>query len=543
MNILHVLILFVVSAATAFSQGAWSLRGTLEKSTVLLHSIDGVGDTCIVAGAIGSVGGYSPLLARSTDGGATWSKMDHGQTNSSEWEVNTRINYVKFLDPSTVIAVGGGGMILRSTDAGTTWNRSESPTLFPLGYASFSDSLTGIVGSDYALLGMILRTVDGGVTWDTAALPSGYASYDVACLSRSTFIVVGDDDTLMRTTDAGASWSFVKTGADRSMRILFQDSLVGWLYGLGPTDLLLRTTDGGLTWNEALKGPGAGILFLSFCDRLNGIAVRYIGTIGYDRLFIRTTDGGETWESMDAPYAMRLDGPVSRGLSYVRPNLAYGASLGSVSRYLDDGTPILRQPRFVGPDVVEAGLGASLEPVWYSVPEATGYDVQIARQFAGGSSGGTYDTMVYATTLLLDRKSQSDTSALLDSSLVEYTRYYCRVRSIDETGTYAPSDWNEQFFFVPKTSGVGSEESAEESGMRAYPQPASGNVLIHLARTVGSRSVDLYDMTGRAVATAPIVAGPDGSGTATFDIGALSSGIYWVVLRGTGGVGCPVVVR
>lgn len=546
MKTLFVSILFLFAALTVHSQGVWSLMSTVgyEGNNVLLHAVDGSGDTCVVAGAVGLPSGfYLPLLARSTDGGETWSEIDPGLKNNSEMEVGARLNSVTFLDPSTVIAVGAAGTILRSTDAGASWKPSESPTLYPLMYISFSDSLVGIVGSDYPMLGTMLRTVDAGATWDTVALPSGSRSYDVACLSRWTFVVVGDDDTLMRTTDAGVTWNFVKTGAKNRMRLLFQDSLVGWMYGSGNRDLLLKTTDGGSTWKETLNEPGAGILLLSFCDHLNGIAVRNIGTIAFDRLFIRTTDGGETWESMDAPYDMRLGEPVNRWLSYVNPNRAYGVNSRTVSQYLDDGTLILRQPRIVYPEAIEIDINTPLEVAWRAVQGATGYDMQIARQYAGGSNGGLYDQSVYSTSLLLDKQGVSDTSATLDSQLQAYTRYYCRVRAIDNTGTYAPSDWNESFFFVPKTSGIETEGRNGNGTATVYPQPASGSVSIRFTN-VANGVVDLLNLAGEVVATNPIVAAGDGSGRVSFDVGELPPGIYWSVPRGAvRRIACPVVVR
>jgi photosystem II stability/assembly factor-like uncharacterized protein len=85
-------------------------------------------------------------LARTTDGGFTWSTVLYDQA----------IEGITFEAPASGFAVGAGGRILHSTDLGVTWHNQTSGTSANLNHVSFtSDALTGIAVGEG---GIILRT-------------------------------------------------------------------------------------------------------------------------------------------------------------------------------------------------------------------------------------------------------------------------------------------------------------------------------------------------------------------------------------------------
>ena len=71
----------------------------------------------VVGDAVGVTGDGGIL--RTTDGGATWSKVSG---------ITTDLYGVDFIDASNGWAVGSGGAILRTTDGGATWSAQTSNT-------------------------------------------------------------------------------------------------------------------------------------------------------------------------------------------------------------------------------------------------------------------------------------------------------------------------------------------------------------------------------------------------------------------------------
>jgi len=103
---------------------------------------------------------------------------------------------------------------------------------------------------------------------------------------------VGENGTILRTTDGGAIWTLQTSGTTK------------WLYGVSFTDLdngtavgrdgtILRTIDGGTTWTSQSNGMSETLYGVSFSDSDNGTAVGRFGRI------VRTTNGGITFVEED----------------------------------------------------------------------------------------------------------------------------------------------------------------------------------------------------------------------------------------------------
>jgi photosystem II stability/assembly factor-like uncharacterized protein len=105
--------------------------------------------------SLGFAVGAAGAILRSRDGGATWTRVEQGITN-------TILRGVAILDEKTIIVVGDDGVVLRSTDGGSRWSKVESGVDIPLVALRFSDSRFGIaVGfGDRAIF-----TEDGGQHW------------------------------------------------------------------------------------------------------------------------------------------------------------------------------------------------------------------------------------------------------------------------------------------------------------------------------------------------------------------------------------------
>lgn len=108
------------------------------------------------------------------------------------------------IDTQIATVVGENGVIARTTDGGATWTRQASGPAAILADVAFTTSDTGVVVGER---GTILRTTDGGGTWTAVPSPTG-ETLNAVCLSGGgKALAVGDQGVVLRSTDLGATWS------------------------------------------------------------------------------------------------------------------------------------------------------------------------------------------------------------------------------------------------------------------------------------------------------------------------------------------------
>jgi photosystem II stability/assembly factor-like uncharacterized protein len=166
------------------------------------------------------------------------------------------------------------------------WARQTSGTTNTLHGVSFTDANTGtVVGDD----GTILRTTDGGSSWTPQASGTTKWLYGVAFIDANGGTAVGSGGIVLRTTNGGTTWTRQDSGATVSLLgVSFGDANNGTAVGDGGT--ILRTTNSGVTWTR--QGSWRTYIFsaVSFTDANTGTVV------GTDGIILRTTNGGATWD-------------------------------------------------------------------------------------------------------------------------------------------------------------------------------------------------------------------------------------------------------
>jgi hypothetical protein len=109
------------------------------------------------------------------------------------------------------------------------------------------------------------------------------ALHRIRRINNSTALVVGDDGVILKTTNAGATWSAKTSGTTAN---LLDVSLQG-AYGMAIADaMVLRTTDYGENWAPVTHKQD------HFCIDVLSDMDAYLGVGGG---IYRTTDGGTTW--------------------------------------------------------------------------------------------------------------------------------------------------------------------------------------------------------------------------------------------------------
>ena len=114
---------------------------------------------------------------------------------------------------------------------------------------------------------------------------------DVYCISADTVVVVGNNATILRTTDGGTNWLPVSNPASVNLhQVAFADTQTG--YAVGDNGTLLKTTDAGVSWQSLTTNTTENLLTLSV------VSADTIYTGGTNGLVMKTVDGGSNWDNI-----------------------------------------------------------------------------------------------------------------------------------------------------------------------------------------------------------------------------------------------------
>ena len=264
---------------------------------------------------------------------------------------------VCFINESTGIAVGSGGLIIRTTNSGLNWSTISTPTTqniystcFPsisTGYASgytgyviktnnsggtwfsagdcginvrsisFINNSTGITGGGGNLM---CYSTDGGFSWNPRYTPSPHMVTGVHFVNASLLMVCVTDmpgALVYKSTNTGYNWltglTLNNSGLDDSYflsSIYFKDGNTGFAAGShyyygNSFGQIYRSTNSGNNWNlTANVGPATGynINAVYFGDNSIGFAV------GSNGLILRSTNSGANWVLQSSGTAASLNG-------------------------------------------------------------------------------------------------------------------------------------------------------------------------------------------------------------------------------------------
>lgn len=273
--------------------------------------------------------GYGGMLRTTSDGGATW------------LDPTTRLSplalfSVRFTDAELGLAVGEGGTVATTTDAGRHWSTQASGSVSALYGSAFPGRGFAIaVGGDrLANTPAVIGSTDGGRGWvDLASFNFPTAVLEsVDCTSTTTCVAVGRCGFIVRTEDAGQTWSEIEPvdcirGAWlKSVR--FRNAMAGLAVG---QNTILRTTDGGITWDRVDSPTPQGTWAVAYGDDLHAFIAA--GDDVGQGVFLSSEDGGLTWHANKDAF---VDLPRDIAFSDARNGAAVGL-FGSVFTTEDAG--------------------------------------------------------------------------------------------------------------------------------------------------------------------------------------------------------------
>lgn len=160
--------------------------------------------------------------------------------------------------------------------------------------------------------------------------PQGNYLWDLWVFDDENVIVVGDNNTIIRTKDGGSTWRMINfeqnlLGFSGFGDLVFTTPDTGWMvakHGAGSFQgQAFQTIDGGNTWNEFSDFKALGTherdkrkLSLFFLDQMRG----WCG--GYDTLY-QTLNGGKTWKGYYCNLDLDAEWIEFNEISFVNKNV------------------------------------------------------------------------------------------------------------------------------------------------------------------------------------------------------------------------------
>lgn len=240
--------------------------------------------------AVGSNGFSKMFLAKTSDGGETWTQS--AGPFSFGLQVVTGFN-------NTLYVLGNESHLAKSTDFGNTWNIIPNKTTSSI----YSIKFKG--GRGYALsrTSDVFISEDGkGDNWKYGSSAGQWDAYSMCFTSSTTGFVQKENRHILKTTDGGLTWKTVLEAVDFNAKnkvggITFPDENTGyaWFTIDSYSDFrLYKTTNAGESWTaiDTIAGPGTISGDIAFFDANTGVIA------GPKRWLVRTSNGGATWDTV-----------------------------------------------------------------------------------------------------------------------------------------------------------------------------------------------------------------------------------------------------
>lgn len=268
--------------------------------------------------SLGLAMGSKSNIIRTTDQGENWQSINI--------DVKIRFADMQFINADTILAVGHYSEIngdnfqskfMRSFDSGLTWDSINVFDEKQMEALHFFDAAHGLISGSRG----IYKTNDGGFSWDTvySVYQEGYLIGNVdnisfindqtgfACMYGAASLPTPFiDNLILKTTDAGQTWTAVANLEHWSYSIEFYNDSIGYL---SQANSLLKTEDGGVTWNEIISDVGGYEQIYFDIQCLNDSTAFFVGRptvvsgdgsqgdLGFT--FLKTTNGASNWDISD----------------------------------------------------------------------------------------------------------------------------------------------------------------------------------------------------------------------------------------------------
>ena len=158
--------------------------------------------------------------------------------------------------------------------------------------------------------GHVLVSTADQTRWKQVPIPVRGLLTDVRFIDERTGWVVGHDAVILKTTDAGETWTLQHFDATAEPLLTVVPVSAEHIYAFGAYGLLLESTDGGANWAPKASEIADEGFHLNAVTRLGDNSLLLVGEMG---MLARSEDNGETWARLPAPYDSSLFAVAAKG--------------------------------------------------------------------------------------------------------------------------------------------------------------------------------------------------------------------------------------
>lgn len=229
------------------------------------------------------------ILYRTNDGGANWSQAydfsASGETLRDVYFTTTNIGYII----SSFYNNPAASFIYKTTNGGGSWTKTNTYT--GMATAEGIDFVSKDTGFVVGYSGRVIKTYNAGASWTSNLLPGVETLFSVNFPSHTVGYAVGysnfSGSEIVKTTDAGNTWQQLNANGiqNASLRSVYFHS-VDTGYAAGDNGRIVRTFDGGSTWQLCTSTSTENLYSIYFTNAKVGFAVGNNGTL------LKTINGG-----------------------------------------------------------------------------------------------------------------------------------------------------------------------------------------------------------------------------------------------------------
>jgi photosystem II stability/assembly factor-like uncharacterized protein len=282
--------LFFLDAMRGWIAGYEKIMQTVDGGlTWITHEPSGFNDILSLIFVSPTIGFMTPNNASvglqiTRDGGITWNPTLSMYSNELDY---TDINTIYTLKANSP------GMVYKTTDQGANWVNVSTGLSGSLQAINFVSSTMGFVWSQDPHFGKIFRTSNAGQQWTLVYHNPLVNIGHVAMAPGGKLFAVGSGGLILSSTD-GTQWNEVHKGAIKGTlrRVAFTDDLHG--FAVGDQGSMIKTSDAGINWTPVNLGLESNLAGLAFVNEQIGFFA------GDNSTFYKTSNGGATWTSANS---------------------------------------------------------------------------------------------------------------------------------------------------------------------------------------------------------------------------------------------------
>jgi len=206
------------------------------------------------------------------------------------------------------------------------WKAETAGTTANL-HTVMADTLRVIAAGDN---GTVMRSTNGGASWSTGAVPAKSVVRDLFFTDPATGWLVGQNSSgaglAMKSTDGGATWTPWPTSSAKTLLAnTMVSSTVGWNVGAG--GVIEKTLNGGSVWTAQYNAADKSFNDVAFVNADTGWVV------GDGGLIMKTLNGGAAWSVQNSGVTSAI-----RGVNFADHAWGWAVTAdGKVLRTLDGG--------------------------------------------------------------------------------------------------------------------------------------------------------------------------------------------------------------